>query len=514
MLRRISYLVLALAALGHSQSADTVNWTRVEVNNQFFNEGADFADIDKDGKMDIVSPPFWYEGPDWKVSHRFRAGKALAGDSGVYGGGSDAPWQCETYDFNGDGYPDILTNMGPCCGTVEWYQNPGATARTATANWTAHTMLTGLGAESPHLGNVTGDGKPEYIVMQNNQVGVGEQNPANPTGPWTFRAASEVRSGNGATAYGINSHGIGAGDVNGDGKIDLLSMHGWYEQPATLGSALWTLHEAPFSSRPFAGENEGGAHMYAYDIDGDGDNDVVSGVQAHAWGLHWVENVDGKGIVWKDHTIMSTPDSASLYGGVAVSQLHNLNLADINGDGLLDLVGGNRWGTHGPVAPGNPSHIYWWELKRGAGGATFTPHMVEGNIGAGCQIKVGDVNGDGKPDIVVGGRRGTYVFLNKYPAAGLLGGPSISLSRKGLSILRSEGSASGQVLLLKFLQPGFDNTLSLFDMAGKERSYSLGTRNAGEILPLSLGRLQAGSYMIRASRDGETQNLGALPISR
>jgi hypothetical protein len=191
-----------------------------------------------------------------------------------------------------------------------------------------------------------------------------------------------------------------------------------------------------------------------------------------------------------------------------------LNLADINGDGLLDLVGGNRWGTHGPVAPGNPSHIYWWELKRGAGGATFTPHMVEGHIGAGCQIKVGDVNGDGKPDIVVGGRRGTYVFLNKYPATGLLGGPSISLSRKGMSILSSRGSASGQVLLLKFLQPGFDNSLSLFDASGKERVFPLGTRTAGEILPLSLGKMEAGTYLLRASRDGEIQNLGALPISR
>jgi len=514
MLRKISYLVLGLICLGRTQSGDTANWTRVQVSNEFFNEGADFADIDKDGHMDIVSPPFWYEGPDWKVSHRFRAGKALKGDSGVYGGGSDAPWQSETYDFNNDGFPDILTNMGPCCGSVEWYQNPGATARTATANWTSHTMLTGLGAESPHLGNVTGDGKPEYIVMQNNQVGVGEQNAANLTGPWTFRAVSEVRSGNGATAYGINSHGIGAGDVNMDGHIDVFSMHGWYEQPATLGTAQWTFHAAPFSSQRFAGENQGGAHMYAYDIDGDGDNDVVSGIQAHAWGLHWLENVDGKGGEWKEHMIMSTPDSASLYGGVAFGQVHNLNLADINGDGLLDLVAGNRWGTHGPVVPGNPSMIYWWELKRGAGGATFTPHKVEGNIGAGCQIKVGDVNGDGKPDIVVGGRRGTYVFLNKYPATALLPGPSSPQAHKGLSILRSEGSASGQVLLLRFLQPGFDNTLSLFDAAGKEHSFPLGNRKAVETLPLHLGPMPAGSYLMRATRDGETQNLGTLPISR
>jgi len=509
---RIAAGILVWAALVFSQSAEIPGWTRVEVSAEFFNEGAAFADFDKDGNMDIASPPFWYEGPDWKVSHRFRAGKALRGDSGVYGGGSDAPWQCETYDFNNDGWPDILTNMGPCCGTVEWYQNPG-NPKSATGNWTARTMLTGLGNESPHLGNVTGDGKPEYICMQNNRLGVAEANAGNLTGPWTFRAASEIRSGNGATAYGINSHGVGAGDVNMDGRIDLFSMHGWYEQPATLGSAEWTLHEAPFSSRPFTGENQGGAHMYAYDIDGDGDNDVVSGIQAHAWGLHWIENVDGKGGEWKDHMIMNKPEDADLYGGVSFSQPHNLNLADINGDGLLDLVSGRRWGTHGPHPAGDPKVIYWWELNRGASGVTFIPHQIDNYAGAGCQVKVGDVDGDGKPDVVSGGRMGTYVFLNKLTSVGIRLGMPLR-GGNGLSILRSEGSSSGQVLTIRFLQAGFNHSISLFDAKGKEKSYSLGTRNTGEILSLPLGDLQAGQYIVRASRDGEVQTLGSLPLGR
>jgi hypothetical protein len=510
MLHRVSYIVLALAGLGHSQSADTANWTRVELNKDFFNEGAAFADFDKDGDMDVASSPFWYEGPDWKVSHRFRAGTAIAGVLDAYNG--NGPWHTETNDFNADGWPDILTNAGPCCGKAEWYQNPG-NPKEATANWTARTLLTGLGNESPHLGNVTGDGKPEYICMQNNILGVAEMNAANLTGPWTFRAASEVRSGNGSTAYGINCHGIGAGDVNMDGRIDLFSMHGWYEQPATLGTAQWTLHEAPFTSRPYAQENQGGAHMYAYDIDGDGDNDVVTGIQAHAWGLQWLENADGKGGDWKVHKIMGTAAEASQYGGVAVSQLHNLNLADIDGDGLVDLVAGKRWGTHGPNQT-DPPTIYWWGLKRGATGATFSPHQIDGYAGAGCQVKVGDVNGDGKPDVVAGGRKGTYVFLNKHPSVAIQSGAPLLQARKGISILRSEGSASRPVLLLRFLQPGFENTLSLFDPAGKERSFALGSRKAGEILPLSLGRLQAGTYLIRASRDGEFQTLGSLPIGR
>ena len=124
------------------------------------------------------------------------------------------------------------------------------------------------------------------------------------------------------------------------------------------------------------------------------------------------------------------------------------------------------------------------------------------------------MNGDGKPDVVVGGRRGTYVFLNKTPSVGIRSGAPLFQFRKGISILRSEGSPSGQVLMLRFLQPGYSNTLSLFDATGQEHAFELGARQAGEILPLRLGRLNAGTYLLRASRDGETQTLGPLPIGR
>jgi hypothetical protein len=253
--------------------------------------------------------------------------------------------------------------------------------------------------------------------------------------------------------------------------------------------------------------------MYAYDIDGDGDNDVVSGLQAHAWGLHWLENVDGKGGEWKEHMIVDKPDDANLYGGVSISQLHNLNLADINGDGLVDLVAGRRWGTHGPHPAGDPREIYWWELKRGASGATFTPHLIDAYAGAGCQIKVGDVNGDGKPDVISGGRKGTFVFLNKYSTVGVQNG-ILMRANNGISLLKSEYSSAGQVLKLRFLNSGFKNTLSLFDATGMERSFNLGERKAGEVVSLSVGQLQSGIYLIRASRDGEFQNLGTLPITR
>jgi hypothetical protein len=490
----------------HAQS----NWTRVTVDTEFYGESADFADIDKDGDMDIVSTPFWYEGPDWKVSHRFRTGNAMAGNLDVYGGA----WQTETYDFNGDGWVDILVNLGPCCGNLQWYQNPGNPG-TATGNWTARTMMTTKGNESPHLGNVTGDSMPEYIVMSGNRMGVAEANRSNPTGAWTFRGVGEVRSGNGNGAYGINAHGIGAGDLNMDGRVDLMSMHGWYEQPANLQSD-WTFHEAPFSARPYAQEMMGGAQMYAYDVDGDGDNDVVAAIQAHAWGLHWVENLDGEGGDWKSNKIMGTPDEVATYG-VAFSQPHNLDIADIDGDGILDLVAGKRWGTHGPDQDNSARVIYWFEVKRTADGVKITPHLIDDHAGAGTQIVTGDLNGDRKIDVLVAGRRGTYALINGLPVSTfrpLAWDFPYAGSRGGLSLIRSGANAEGNTLHLRVLQPGFHHALSIIEASGRERTFHLGPRRAGEVLPLDIGRLPAGKYLLRAIRDGEPQNLGPLNISR
>ena len=78
--------------------------------------------------------------------------------------------------------------------------------------------------------------------------------------------------------------------------------------------------------------------------------------------------------------------------------------SDINGDGLKDLVTGKRWWAHGPkgdVDPNAPAKLFWFEAKKGKDGMVhFTPHQIDDNSGIGTQFAVGDVNGDGLPDIV------------------------------------------------------------------------------------------------------------------
>lgn len=368
---------------------------KLQLTDKFYCEGAYYGDFNRDGRLDVVSGPFWYEGPDFVKKHELYPHKAF--EPKEY---SDV-FTTFVGDFNGDGWPDILHLPFPGA-EAYWYENPAGKDRP----WKKRLALKDVGNESPTWGDVNGDGRPEVIYNETGRLGFATYDPAKPDQPWHFHPITPRRN-----SYDRFAHGVGYGDIDGDGRIDLIESEGWWQQPAKAKS------EQPWIWHPFRFA-EAGAHILVYDVDGDGLADVVTVWNCHRYGLLWYRQTrDDKGkIGWQQHVILSpNPDLKS--DELRISQLHALCLADINGDGLMDIVSGKRFWAHGPnvdVERNAPAVVYWFELRRDKDrGAQFIPHKMDDNSGVGTQVTAVDLNGDGLADVIVGNKKGTFVHLSQ-----------------------------------------------------------------------------------------------------
>jgi hypothetical protein len=264
--------------------------------------------------------------------------------------------------------------------------------------------------ESPTWGDLTGDGKPELICNSEGYFGYAEPDWSDPAKSWVLHRISPKGP------WQRFTHGLGYGDVNGDGRKDVLELDGWWEQPASLvGDPVWTKHQFPFAP------GHGSAQMHIYDVNGDGLNDVITGLAAHGYGLAWYEQVKENGTIsFKQHIILNKESKANKFG-VTFSQLHAVDLVDMDGDGLKDIVTGKRFWAHGPTddpEPNAPAVLYWFKLLRNNDKTVdFIPYMIDDDSGIGTQVVTGHINGDNLPDVVVGNKKGTFVFLQQAKKA-------------------------------------------------------------------------------------------------
>lgn len=361
---------------------------RVQQLNLDNNEGCAVADFDKDGHLDISAGEYWYRGPDFKEKIPLRKIEPF---------GKDYLATCgeQAYDVNGDGYPDIVS-----CAFMEtkiyWFENPGPEGLKKGELWKKHELIdTGLVQnEWNDMRDLDGDGVPEFIInsWNDNNPMMAYKFAKNEKGepilkPWVIHEGGKM----------TNGHGIGYGDINGDGLEDIIFGNGWYERPKGDITKPWILHNdftLTHASTP----------MLVVDLNGDGKKEIIWG-SGHNYGLWWDErrddNKDGS-TNWRRHWIDDR-----------FSQAHVLCWEDIDGDGQPELIAGRRVRAHSGNDPGDsePGCLYYFKWnKEEQKFKKFT--IAEGGPGVGLQIRFADLSGSGRKDIIVSGKSGTYIVWN------------------------------------------------------------------------------------------------------
>lgn len=398
-----------------------IDFEKIVIDETYLSSAVTTADIDQDGLDDIIAGDVWYKAPNWE--------KYEIRPAGTYYGtlvdptrpvGSGARYYARsignyTKDIDGDGWLDVLTfnSQGAPC---YWYRNP---QKNYDQWWQEYVAIELFHNESPQMVDLFSDGEP--VVLSGHHIGDGKYTlswftPApDPTALWEPHVIGHPDDYDYSVSYrnteyyapGGRGHGLGIGDINGDGIQDILTAQGWYEGPENgISKENWTFHKMPFDTLADPEKiHLLFAQMFADDFDGDGDNDIIAG-SAHAYGLWWFEQTqkDGK-ISFVKHEI-----------SMDMSQLHAMNAVDFDGDGIKEFVTGKRYLAHLGRDPGSSDPAVVAMVSRQtdeSGELKMIPQIIDDNSGSGTQIWITDLNRDGKPDILTSNKKGTHLFLQK-----------------------------------------------------------------------------------------------------
>jgi dienelactone hydrolase len=374
--------LLGTLIVASALQADQPLFRRHVINADSSNCACEVLDVNGDGKLDIVAGNLWYQAPNWE-KHPVREVEQIRGRPDDY---SNLP-----LDVNKDGHIDLVS-CNYRSQSLYWIQNPGPAAAKG-ATWIKHEIAKPGPMETGRLADVDGDGNLD-VLPNGTQFAAWWHLEPGPEPKWSQFALPEELAG----------HGLGFGDVNGDGRNDVIGPNGWAEAPEDRRNGRWTFHPE------FNLWKGASIPILVEDVDADGDNDLIWG-RGHRFGLYWMEqSKDSEGSRrWIRHAI-----------DTSWSQAHSLLWADLDGDQRSELIAGSRYLGHDGKDPGeyNPLVVCSYQFLPETRTWKRTVISSGDNVGFGLDPKVVDLDGDQDLDLICPGRSGLHVLENllKNPA--------------------------------------------------------------------------------------------------
>lgn len=435
------------------------------------------ADIDGDSDMDLLSVSSkdkkiaWYENVDGNGNFTTQI---------VISTNVNEAYSVFAIDIDGDGDIDVLSASSED-DKIIWYENTDGLGNFSSEKIISTTADRPL---SVYATDVDGDGDIDVISASSTDDKIAWYE--NTDGVGNF-ATEQIITQNADGAYAVYAQ-----DIDGDGDIDVLSASSvddkiaWYENLNGQGS---------FSAEKTITTNADAARsVYATDLDGDGDIDVLSASYADDK-IAWYENVDGIGNFGATQIISSSAEGASSVQAVDIdtdgdmdvvsasfknhtiswyenidgagsfssnmditnqaSQTYSSHSADLDGDGDMDIISASYWGDK----------IEWYRNSDGQGDFDLPNIILQNAVGA-SSVSLADLDNDGDLDILGASYQDSQIFwYENLDGQGALSDQKVitTISNNSDTILAVDIDGDGDIDVIATCRFSFCDTIEWYE---------------------------------------------------